>query len=164
MGSSLHGAAGPGRSLLQHRLRTGSQPPSGIHLLRCGVPSMSYRWISAPLWTSLGCSWTACLTLVFSMGYRGIYAPVPGAPPPSPSSLALVSAELFLSHRFTPLTCRKCCYAGVFFLLKYIIPEVLPSLLMGLALASSGSILEPAGTGSIRHRGSFSQLLTEPPV
>jgi len=32
---------------------------------------------------------------------------------------------------------------------------------MGSALASGGSILEPAGTGSVRHGGSFSQLLTE---
>jgi len=29
------------------------------------------------------------------------------------------------------------------------------------ALASIGSVLEPAGIGSIRHRGSFQQLLTE---
>ena len=32
---------------------------------------------------------------------------------------------------------------------------------MGSALASGGSILEPAGTGSVRHGGSFWQLLTE---
>jgi len=32
---------------------------------------------------------------------------------------------------------------------------------MGLALASSGSVLEPAGTGSVRHWGSCWQLLTE---
>lgn len=32
---------------------------------------------------------------------------------------------------------------------------------MGLALASGGSILEPADIGSIRHRGSFQQLLAE---
>jgi len=34
---SLHRSTGPGRSLLQHRVPTGSQPPSGIHLLRLGV-------------------------------------------------------------------------------------------------------------------------------
>jgi len=38
---------------------------------------------------------------------------------------------------------------------------VLPPLLTGLALASGGSVLEPAGTGFIRPGGSFSQLLTE---
>jgi len=37
VGSSLHGSTGPGRSLIQHRLPTGSQPPSGIHLMRHGV-------------------------------------------------------------------------------------------------------------------------------
>jgi len=35
--SSLHGSTGPGRSLLQHRLFTVSQPPSGIHQLQRGV-------------------------------------------------------------------------------------------------------------------------------
>ena len=55
LGSSLHGAAGPGRSLLQHGLPTGSQPPLGIPLLWCGVPSTGCRWRSAPLWTSMGC-------------------------------------------------------------------------------------------------------------
>lgn len=53
----------------------------------------------------------------------------------------------------SPWGCR------VFFPLpKYIIPEVLPPLVMALAI--SGSALEPASIGSIRHRetsGSFSQ-------
>jgi len=44
--------------------------------------------------------------------------------------------------------------------LNYVIPEVLQSSLIGLALASSRSVLEPADTGFIRHGGSFSQLLT----
>jgi len=43
VGSSLQGSAGPGRSLLQHGLLTGSQPPSGIPLLWCGVPSTGCR-------------------------------------------------------------------------------------------------------------------------
>jgi len=38
---------------------------------------------------------------------------------------------------------------------------VLPPLLIGLALASDGSVLAPAGTGFIRDGGSFLQLLTE---
>ena len=46
-------------------------------------------------------------------------------------------------------------------LLKYVITEVLPPLLICLVLASGGSILEPASTGFIRHGGSFSQLFTE---
>jgi len=104
MGTSLHGSISPGRSLLQRGLPTESQPPSGIHLLWHGVPSTGCRWRSAPPWTSMGCRGTACLTMVFSTGCRGISAPAPGAPPPPPSSLALVSAELFLSHRLTPLS------------------------------------------------------------
>jgi len=48
MGSRLHRSRGPGRSLLQHELPMGSQPPSGIHLLWHGVHSTGYRWISAP--------------------------------------------------------------------------------------------------------------------
>jgi len=38
-GSSLNGSTGPARSLLQRGLPTGSQLPSGIHLLRHEVPS-----------------------------------------------------------------------------------------------------------------------------
>jgi len=50
----------------------------------------------------------------------------------------------------------------VFFpILKYVITEALPLSLMGSALASSRSILEPARTGSVGHGGSFSQFLTE---
>jgi len=44
---------------------------------------------------------------------------------------------------------------------KYFITEVLPLLLVGLALASGGSVLEPAGVGSSGLRESFWQLLTE---
>jgi len=118
------------------------------------VPSTGYRWISAPPWTSIGCRGTACLTMVFSTGCRGISVLAPGAPP-SPPSLALVSAGLFLSYSLTPLS--YCSF--LFPLLNYVIPEALPPSLVGSALASSGSVLEPAGIGSIGHRGSFSQLL-----
>jgi len=48
-----------------------------------------------------------------------------------------------------------------FSLLNYVIPETLPPLLTDLTLASSRSILELGGTGSVGHRGSFQQLLTE---
>ena len=48
-----------------------------------------------------------------------------------------------------------------FSLLKSVIPEALLPSLMGSALASSGSILEPAGIGSVGHEGNFQQLLTE---
>jgi len=39
--------------------------------------------------------------------------------------------------------------------MKYVITEVLPLSLIGLALASGKSVLEPAGIGSVGHRGSF---------
>jgi len=71
-----------------------------------------------------------------------------------------VSAELFLSHSLTPLS-QTAISMQVFPLLKYVISETLPPLLIGLALASSGSVLELAGIGSIRHGGSFSQ---KPPL
>jgi len=98
-------STGPGRSLLQHGLLTGSQLPSGIHLLWPEVPSTDYRWRSAPLWTSMDCRGTTCLTMVFITGCKGrLSAPASQAPPPPPSSLTLMSAELFLSLCLTPLS------------------------------------------------------------
>jgi len=60
-------------------------------------------WRSVPLWTSMDCRETTCLTMVCSMGCRGTSAPAPGAPPLPPSVLTLGSAELLLSHHLTPL-------------------------------------------------------------
>jgi len=112
------------------------------------VSSTDCRWISAPPWTSMGCRGTSALT--------------PETPPPLPSSLTLVSTELFLSHILTPLSGYKCCSAVTFPpLRKYVITEALPPPLTGPALASSGSLLEPAGTGSVGHGGNFQQLPTE---
>ena len=45
--------------------------------------------------------------------------------------------------------------SNFFPLLKYVLPEALPPLLMGSDLASGRSVLEPAGIGSVRHRRSF---------
>ncbi|NXW38117.1 IL6RB protein, partial [Phaetusa simplex] len=53
--------------------------------------STGCKWISAPLWTSMGYRGTACLAMVFTMDFRGISAPVAGASPPPPSSLTLPS-------------------------------------------------------------------------
>ncbi|KAM9590481.1 uncharacterized protein ACIBXB_005737 [Morphnus guianensis] len=50
---------------------------------------------------------------------------------------------------------------ATFFLLKNVITEALPLSLIGSALAGGRSVLEPAGIGSVRHRGSLQQLLTE---
>jgi len=50
-------------------------------------------------------------------------------------------------------------------LLKYVVSQRhYHHLLISLALASNRSILELAGSGSVRHEGSFSQLLTEATV
>jgi len=157
------------RGLLSPRVRRSWQEPapSRGHSLpwasTCSSvrSSMGCKWISAPLWTSIDCRRTACLTMVFSTGCRGISAPAPGAPPPPPSALTLVSAEWFhILLLFSPLLLP---HSLVLFptLLNYVIPEALPASLMGSALASSGSVLEPADTGFVGHRGSFWQLLTE---
>jgi len=76
-----------------------------IYLLQRGVHSMGYRWISSPPWTSMDCRGTAWVIMVFIMSCRRKLSTLaPGASPPPPSSLTLVSAELFLSHSLTPLS------------------------------------------------------------
>ena len=85
MGFSFHGSTGPGRILLQHGLPTGSQPPSGIHLLWCGVPSTGYKWISAPPWTSMGCRGTTCFTMVFMKNCKGRLSALTSRAPLPPS-------------------------------------------------------------------------------
>jgi len=55
VGSSLHGSTVPDRSLLQCGLPTGPLPPSGIYLLRRGVPSTAtgrYLLHCGPPWTA----------------------------------------------------------------------------------------------------------------
>jgi len=101
------------------------------------------------LLTSMGCMGTACLTMVFTTGCGGISAPAPGAPLPHPSSLTLVSAGLF--HTFS-LFSSGCCH---FPLLQFDITEMLSASLVSSDFTSGGSILEPAGIGSIRLKGGF---------
>ena len=90
-------------NLLQRRLSAGSQPPSGTSTCSSIGSSLGCRWISAPPWTTMACRETTCLTMILTTGHRGISGPAPGAPPAPPSSLTLVSVELFLSHVLTPL-------------------------------------------------------------
>jgi len=99
--SPLHRVTGPARSLLQHKFLIGSQTILGSSTCSDVGSSTGCRWISAPLWTSMGCRRTACLTMVFSMGCKRISAPAPLTPP---SSLTLVFAELFFSHILTLLS------------------------------------------------------------
>jgi len=81
MGFLLYGATGPARSLLQHGPSMGSQPLSGESTCSGMGFSTGCRWRSAPLWTSTGCGGAACLSMIFSTGYRGISALALGAPP-----------------------------------------------------------------------------------
>ena len=147
------------QALLENLLWCGLLSPQvlpGAYSSMGSPGGQSLIWAStwSSMGSSTGCRGTACLTTVFSAGCRSISAPAPGAPPPSPFSLTFVSTELLLSRIATPLFCFNCHYAGFLPLLN-VIPEALPPSLMGSALASGGSILEPAGVGSIRHRGSF---------
>jgi len=112
VGSSLHGSTGPGRSLLQHGLPTGSQSPSGIHLLRCGVLHRLQMEICSTV-DLHGPQGHSLPHHGLLHGLQGkISALVSGAFPPPPCSLTLVSVELFLSHSLTPLCCCSCCCAG----------------------------------------------------
>jgi len=158
VGSSLHGATDPGKSLLQCRLSTGSQLPSSVHLLWCGVLH--------------GLQVEICLTVDLhglqghSLPHHGRHHELQGHlcssawSTSSPSFCTDPGVCRAVSHHLTPLFS---CSSADFFspLLNYVIPKVLPLSLMGSALASGGSVLEPAGTGSVGHGGSFWQLLTE---
>jgi len=99
-----HGCSPSGTGCSSTGLPTGSQLPSGIPLLRCGVPSTGCRWRSAPPWTSIDCRGTACLTMVFITSCKGRLSALASRAPPPPPSLSLGSAEWFLSHRLAPLS------------------------------------------------------------
>jgi len=138
VGSSLHGSGSPGRSLLQRGLPVGSQLPSGIHLLRRGVPSMGCRLISAPPWTSVGCRGTACLTAVFYHELQGQALCSSISSTSSPSFFTDVGVCRVVSFTSSHSSLFTAVSLQFFFLplLKYVITEVLPPSLMGLALAS----------------------------
>jgi len=130
MGSSLHGSAGPGGSLLQCGLSTGSQLPSGASTCSSMGSSMDCRWISPPLFISTGCRATACLTMVFIRGCRRISAPVPGPPPPPSSSPADLGVCRVVSLPYSHSALHKQLHGGFFNLLKHIVTETLPPSLM----------------------------------
>lgn len=107
--------------------------------------SMGSRWISAQPWTSMGCRGASCLTT----DCREISVPESGAPPPSPSSVTVLSAEFF--HIFS-LFFPTAVAHQLFPLLSSVMPEVVPWSLMGSAFFCSVSILDSAGIGSVGHR------------
>jgi len=97
-----------GHSLLQrHPPAPAGDPPqaTGGYLLHCGP-----QWAAGDSLTHNGLHY----------GLQGNLCFLHEAPPPPPSSLTLVSAELFLSHILTPP------FQQIFPLLKYVITEVLP--------------------------------------
>jgi len=145
---SLHGARAPASSLLQCRLSTRSQPTSGIHLLWCGVLLRLQVQICSTV-DLHGLQGHSLPHHGLHHGLQGNLCPSAWSSSSPPSSRTLVSAELFLSHRLTPLSCCTYAIVHIFF------PEVLPPSLMGSALASCGSVLQLAGVGSVRHGGSF---------
>lgn len=73
-------------------------------------------------------------------------------------SVVSSSGEVLL---LSPLAAAvKVVWFWFFSLIKYVIPEVLPPLLMGLALFSVRSILQLAGIDSVGDRGNLSQKTT----
>jgi len=169
MGFSLHRSTGPARSLLQHGLPMGSQPPLGIHLLWRGAhhglqvdicPTMGLhglQWDSLPYHDLLhrlqgklcSSSWSTSCPRSWSTS-RPPFFPDLG-----------VCRVASLTYILTPLCCCEMLLQGFFPLLNNVIPEALTPLLVGLALASGGSFLEPAGIFCIGHNRSFWQLFVE---
>jgi len=106
----------------------------------------------------MGCRETVWLTMVFITGCRG-----------KSSTWSTFSHSLFTDLGVCRIVSLTSSYSSLypavpqqlFRLLKYIITEALPLSLIGTSLGQWRSILEPAAIDSIRHGGSFSQLLTE---
>jgi len=111
---SLHGSTGPGRNLLQHGLHTGSLPPSDIHLLWCGVlHALQVEICSSVDLHGLQGDHLPHHGLLHRLQRKNTCSGAWRTSLP-PSSVTLVSAELFLLHVFTPLFWLPCT-DGVFF-------------------------------------------------
>jgi len=106
-----------------------------------------------------GCRGKVCLTMLCSMDCRGISAPAPGAPPLPSSALALVSAELFLSHVLTPLYWLLCHSCYLF--LNMLSQRRYQCRWWARPWPSVGPSQSQLVTGSVRHGGGFWHLLTE---
>jgi len=134
------------RSLIQCRLSTGSQPPSGIPLLQHEVLHRLQVEICSTV--------DFCRLQGDNLPHHGLLHRLQGNRCSSGSSSFLTDLGVC---RVVSLTYSHCSIPLQFFvlLLKYAIIQALPLSLMGSALASGVSILEPAGIGFIRHRGNF---------
>lgn len=87
----------PEKLLLHVLLSTGCSFLQGASTCSIMGPFLICRWISAPSWTTMGCKEATCIVMSFARDFRGSSA--------LPSLfLTLVSAELFPSHLFTPLS------------------------------------------------------------
>lgn len=111
----------------------------GLQMMICSNMLLhGFRGQSASPWSS---PWTIggyLFNMIFSMSCRGISAPSPRTLPLSPSSLTLASEELFL---LLSLTLTAAAHNFLLFL-KHIVTWVLPVLLVGSVLGSSGAVLE----------------------
>ncbi|KAK4810648.1 hypothetical protein QYF61_007385 [Mycteria americana] len=154
---SFHRVQSFRNGLLQCGLSMGSQLPSGhIHLLRHGV--------------LYGLQEDICSTVDLhglqgdSLPHHGLHHELQGNL--CPGAWSTSSSSFFTDLgvcRVVSLTYSHSSFPAAVVqqflpLLKYVITEALPPSLMGSALASSGSVLEPAGIG---HGGNFWHLLTE---
>jgi len=147
VGSSLHRSTAPARSLLV--------PLLGIHLLQCGaLPGLQVEICSTVHLHGLQWDSLPHLGLLHRLWGNLCSNPCSTSFPSFCTDLGVYRVVLSQSHFSIALQ--------VFFpFLNYVILEALPLLMTGLALASGRSILKTAGIGSIGHRRSFQQLLTE---
>ena len=106
-------STGPARSLLQHGLPMGSQLPSGIHLLRCGVVHKLHVDICSTV-DLHGCRGTTCLTMVFHHKLQGntLCSGISSISCPLRLHWPSCLQSSFLSLRLTPLS--KCRLPAVF--------------------------------------------------
>jgi len=178
-----HGLPTGSQALPTNLLRYGVLSPEVHRSWQEPAPARGSPWDHSLLWTST-CSGMASLIRAASrylLHHRSPWA-AGGQPaslwssswPVGEKSLAWHLEYLLplLLHRpwclqtsfshIVPLLSLHCHFTAAFFpLLEYVITEMLPLSLFGLALASSKFVLEPAGTGFTRHGRSFLQLLTE---
>jgi len=154
------------RGLLSPRVHRCWQEPAPAQAPH-GVTA-SFRHPPAPAWGPFhGLQVEICSTMdlhrlqVNSLPHHGLHHEMQGKTRCSGIS-STFSPSFFTDLgvcRFVSLTSSHsslhCPFTAIFFspLLKYVITEVLSLSLMGLASARGGSILEPAGTGFIRHGG-----------